>query len=65
MASILINVPDISPSDLLNAKIYETVRKAVAYQCRYLLEAHLNGLAALPVRTAPFYALAQPTQAWA
>lgn len=51
--------------DLLNARVYGTVRRAVAYQCRYLLEARLNGVADARHRVAPFYAINQASQIWA
>ena len=51
--------------DLLEAKIYETIRKAVAYQCRYLLEARLNGVANQRNRVAPFYAIGHDSHVWA
>jgi len=52
-------------TDLQEAKIYEAIRKAIAYQCKYLLEAHLNGVAATRNRTAPFYTPGQISQIWA
>jgi hypothetical protein len=50
--------------DLMEAKIYETIRKAVAYQCRYLLDSRLNGLARMPGRIAPFYVIGDVSPIW-
>lgn len=54
-----------SESELQNARIYEAVRKAMAFQFKYLLEAQLNGVAAARNRVAPFYVYRQGGQIWA
>lgn len=53
-----------SESELQNARIYEAVRKAMAFQFKYLLEAQLNGVAAARNRVAPFYVYRQGGQIW-